>query len=908
MAKSPGSPEVAMTSPLDFSLYLEAIPRPLQTGDRRFSQEMEVNEYGPTQTTASMNVDNSYFDLNKATQQGASASSFDFASQLSAPPFLQADSTKCLVAGSAYSDVATQATSEAGDHYPSVAPVLVDDHDSSSMLSPDQPAPQELLRPEAPKPPTRNCSSAGSSDSQRPTLSSTATSSFDSTTTSTTQDTSTFPESAASGLPDRRPLSETPPRPLDAGRLVSFAPGTGNYTGIYSSSGFDLLGALVRIATRPNPQINIGPVDTGCSFTVTDARKYDQPIIFASPNFSRLTGYENHEIIGRNCRFLQAPGGKVRQGSKRQYTDSSAVWHLKSLILAGKESQASVINYRKNGTPFINLVTVIPITWDSDEIAYFVGFQVDLVEQPHAILEKMRDGTYFVDYALVGRSDNLGGIRTVSTADADDSFGYREAHSGAEPAAVDTSSILDVISSQGLGGLDNDDAQKAWYRSVLDNSDDFVHVVSLKGAFLYVSPSCKTLLEYDKSELLGKSITSICHPSDSVPVMRELKESSNAQGHPTVSLLYRARRKNSGYIWIEAQGKLHVEHGKGRKCLILVGRHRPAYKMSWTDLERAGGLAEVEFWSKLSLEGMCLYATPSVESVLAFTPDEMIGTAFSQLVPDGGNADVLKAIADAAAGHPVTLKHQLKNRQGQFVEVVTNFFTSHKEPPLTPRTGSPTPIAHVPTVIAQTIEARSFARRQALKEKVAKSPRTQKTSLSFSYDDLCIMRPESLKDKAASATAPAGTYSAVPSTFRTLKGHPSHQNDNIFAELDTTKTSSWQFELHQLKLTNRRLREELEALEAAVKKRKRNPEDDPMPPPPPPGGRACANCGKSDSPEWRKGPSGARDLCNACGLRYSKAVSATAQGGTPGKARSSSAGHGGLPRSSRESSNSHMEM
>jgi hypothetical protein len=34
-------------------------------------------------------------------------------------------------------------------------------------------------------------------------------------------------------------------------------------------------------------------------------------------------------------------------------------------------------------------VTIIPITWDTDEIAYFVGFQVDLVEQPNAILEKV---------------------------------------------------------------------------------------------------------------------------------------------------------------------------------------------------------------------------------------------------------------------------------------------------------------------------------------------------------------------------------------------------------------------------------------------------------------------------------------------------------------------------------------
>ncbi|KAJ7749574.1 white collar 2 type of transcription factor [Mycena maculata] len=32
----------------------------------------------------------------------------------------------------------------------------------------------------------------------------------------------------------------------------------------------------------------------------------------------------------------------------------------------------------------------------------------------------------------------------------------------------------------------------------------------------------------------------------------------------------------------------------------------------------------------------------------------------------------------------------------------------------------------------------------------------------------------------------------------------------------------------------------------------------------------CVTCGRTDSPEWRKGPSGPKTLCNACGLRWAK--------------------------------------
>ncbi|KAK6857961.1 hypothetical protein PG995_005660 [Apiospora arundinis] len=32
----------------------------------------------------------------------------------------------------------------------------------------------------------------------------------------------------------------------------------------------------------------------------------------------------------------------------------------------------------------------------------------------------------------------------------------------------------------------------------------------------------------------------------------------------------------------------------------------------------------------------------------------------------------------------------------------------------------------------------------------------------------------------------------------------------------------------------------------------------------------CANCHTTISPEWRRGPTGKRNLCNRCGLKWSK--------------------------------------
>jgi hypothetical protein len=177
---------------------------------------------------------------------------------------------------------------------------------------------------------------------------------------------------------------------------------------VYSASGFDLLGILARIASRPAPKIQLGPVDMTCAFVVSDTRRYDSPIVYASPTFCALTGYTEHELLGRNCRFLQAPDGRVAKGEEQRYTAPDAVGLLRKCLSADKECQTSlaIVNYKKGGQAFIDLVTVILVPGgpadapeDRERAIYHVGFQVDLTQQPNAILQRLKDGSYIVNYS-----------------------------------------------------------------------------------------------------------------------------------------------------------------------------------------------------------------------------------------------------------------------------------------------------------------------------------------------------------------------------------------------------------------------------------------------------------------------------------------------------------------------------
>lgn len=104
------------------------------------------------------------------------------------------------------------------------------------------------------------------------------------------------------------------------------------------------------------------------------------------------------------------------------------------------------------------------------------------------------------------------------------------------------------------GSAKDADAELAFYRAIVEHGKDFVHILSLRGRFLYVSRrATKRLLEYSEDELVGRGLSEFCHPADMLVVMRDMR---NATSGEPLQLLYRFKRKRSGYIWLEARGEV----------------------------------------------------------------------------------------------------------------------------------------------------------------------------------------------------------------------------------------------------------------------------------------------------------------------------------------------------------------
>jgi len=108
------------------------------------------------------------------------------------------------------------------------------------------------------------------------------------------------------------------------------------------------------------------------AFTVTTA-DLDAPgprIVYANPAFSRITGYETNEILGRNPRFLQGPA-----------TDRAVLERLRQSLDAGESFAGETVNYRKDGTEFWMNWRVTPVREGDGQVTHYVSVHRDVTER-----------------------------------------------------------------------------------------------------------------------------------------------------------------------------------------------------------------------------------------------------------------------------------------------------------------------------------------------------------------------------------------------------------------------------------------------------------------------------------------------------------------------------------------------
>ncbi|EXK37118.1 hypothetical protein FOXG_09176 [Fusarium oxysporum f. sp. lycopersici 4287] len=108
------------------------------------------------------------------------------------------------------------------------------------------------------------------------------------------------------------------------------------------------------------------------SFCLSDPSRSGNPIVFASDEFEELTGYSRSEVLAHNCRFLQGP-----------QTDRDGIAKMRSAIWRNEECTELLLNFRKDGTPFWNLLFLCPLLDTAGKTKFFMGAQIDVSSSLH---------------------------------------------------------------------------------------------------------------------------------------------------------------------------------------------------------------------------------------------------------------------------------------------------------------------------------------------------------------------------------------------------------------------------------------------------------------------------------------------------------------------------------------------
>lgn len=96
-------------------------------------------------------------------------------------------------------------------------------------------------------------------------------------------------------------------------------------------------------------------------------------IVYANKGFTKLTGYTLEEVLGKTPRILQGPK-----------TDRATLDRLKKNLIEGQSFFGQTVNYRKDGSEFINQWDIHPLENENGEITHWVSYQHDVTTRKMA--------------------------------------------------------------------------------------------------------------------------------------------------------------------------------------------------------------------------------------------------------------------------------------------------------------------------------------------------------------------------------------------------------------------------------------------------------------------------------------------------------------------------------------------
>lgn len=125
--------------------------------------------------------------------------------------------------------------------------------------------------------------------------------------------------------------------------------------------------------------------NTNDVIVVTTAHDLDRSgptILYINPAFTKLTGYDRAEIIGKHPSLLYGPE-----------TDTAALDQIRAALEAARPIHTELVQYKKTGEPYWSDVNILPLRDEDGHVTHFASIQRDITARKQLEEDLIREAT-----------------------------------------------------------------------------------------------------------------------------------------------------------------------------------------------------------------------------------------------------------------------------------------------------------------------------------------------------------------------------------------------------------------------------------------------------------------------------------------------------------------------------------
>jgi PAS domain S-box-containing protein len=327
-------------------------------------------------------------------------------------------------------------------------------------------------------------------------------------------------------------------------------------------------------------------------------------IVFVSDEACKMVGYSPAEVLGMSVWDFFEPSevAEIQERYRRRQSGKQVLSYYETTVL------------RKDGTPLPIEASVSTMSYQGN-IATVLFFK-DITGQ-REMRQELDEHRRHLEELVVKRTVEL-----------------RETNEQLQHEITERKQIELVLRES-----------EKYFRSLIENSQEVIMVLNIDGSILYESPSAQHVTKYSPKVRQGNSVFEFIHPDDLPRLARqfdEMKASPGAVVHSELRGLF-----NDG-LWHYVEGSArNLLHDPIVAGIVVNFRDITERKQAEERLQSSERYFRSLIQNALDAmvvigkDGFISYASPPVEPVRGYKPDEIVGTnGFLEIYPE----DMPKAI------------------------------------------------------------------------------------------------------------------------------------------------------------------------------------------------------------------------------------------------------------------------